>query len=146
MFAGWMPWKWIECGCEPALTKRTRRMSSSVARITGPGIVPLYVQAGIEDAGRDLDLPVDRAHRVLAHAARLVRERGRRVQQLVEVGGAADRRRLTADHRRVAHRRVAVHVPLERPLRRFRVAVERQLSEHGSRHERRGARRAGVAE
>ena len=51
MFAGWMPWKWIECGCEPALTKRTRRMSSSVARITGPGTVPLYVQAGKKTPG-----------------------------------------------------------------------------------------------
>ena len=120
-------------------------MSSSVARITGPGIVPLYVQAGIEDAGRDLDLPVERAHRVLAHAAGLVRERGRRVQQLVEVGGAADRGRLSADHRRVPHRRVAVHVPLERPLRRFRVAVERQLAEHGHRDERRRAREETAA-
>ena len=46
MFAGWMPWKWIECGWEPALTKRTRRMSPSVARITGPGMVPLYVHPG----------------------------------------------------------------------------------------------------
>ena len=51
MFAGWMPWKWIECGCEPALTKRTRRMSSSVARIIGPGTVPLYVQAGKKTPG-----------------------------------------------------------------------------------------------
>jgi hypothetical protein len=32
---------------------------------------------------------------------------------------------------------VAVHVPLERPLRRLRVTVERQLSEHGHRNERR---------
>ena len=51
MFVGWIPWKWIVCGCEPALTKRTRRMSSSVARITGPGIVPLYVQAGKKTPG-----------------------------------------------------------------------------------------------
>jgi hypothetical protein len=40
-----MPWKWIVWGCEPAFAKRTSRMSSSVARITGPGTVPLYVQA-----------------------------------------------------------------------------------------------------
>jgi hypothetical protein len=45
MSAGWMPWKWIVCGCEPALTKFTRRRSSSVALITGPGTVPLNVQA-----------------------------------------------------------------------------------------------------
>ena len=51
MSVGWIPWKWIVCGCEPALTKRTRRRSSSVARITGPGIVPLYVQAGKKTPG-----------------------------------------------------------------------------------------------
>ena len=38
---GWMPWKWIVWGCEPALVNATSRMSSSVARITGPGTVPL---------------------------------------------------------------------------------------------------------
>ena len=46
MFAGWMPWKWIVCGCAPSLRKCTRSRSSSVARITGPGAVPLYVHAG----------------------------------------------------------------------------------------------------
>ena len=46
MFAGWMPWKWIVWGWLPALRKRTRRRSSSVARMTGPGAVPLYVHAG----------------------------------------------------------------------------------------------------
>ena len=45
MSAGWMPWKWIVCGCEPPFVKFTRSRSSSVARITGPGTVPLYVQA-----------------------------------------------------------------------------------------------------
>src|SRR5215211_1805115 len=40
-----MPWKWIVCGWEPPLLKRTRRRSSSVARITGPGTLPLYVHA-----------------------------------------------------------------------------------------------------
>ena len=75
MFAGWMPWKWIVCGCEPAFVKCTRRRSSSVARMTGPGTVPLYVHAGNVDALRDLDLAVDRGERVLAHAARLVRQR-----------------------------------------------------------------------
>jgi hypothetical protein len=33
---------------------------------------------------------------------------------------------------------VVVHVPLQRPLRRFRVAVERQLPEHRCRHDRGG--------
>ena len=51
MSAGWMPWKWIVCGCEPALTNRTRRRSPSVARITGPGTVPLYVHAGKKTPG-----------------------------------------------------------------------------------------------
>ena len=51
MFVGWMPWKWIVCGCEPPLTKWTRSMSPSVARITGPGTVPLYVQAGKKTPG-----------------------------------------------------------------------------------------------
>ncbi len=46
MFAGWIPWKWIVCGCEPSLRKLTRRVSPSVARMTGPGAVPLYVHAG----------------------------------------------------------------------------------------------------
>ena len=45
--------------------------------------------------------------------------------------------RLTADHRRVPHLRVVVHVALGRPLRRLGVAVERQLSEHGHRNKRR---------
>ena len=70
MLAGWMPWKWIVCGCALALRKSTRRMSSSVARMTGPGAVPLYVHAGIEDALGDLDLPVLRDERVLADATR----------------------------------------------------------------------------
>jgi hypothetical protein len=33
------------CGCEPAFANLTRSRSSSVARITGPGTVALYVQA-----------------------------------------------------------------------------------------------------
>ena len=51
MFVGWIPWKWIVWGCAPAFTKRTRRRSSSVARITGPGTVPLYVHAGKNTPG-----------------------------------------------------------------------------------------------
>ena len=46
-----MPWKWIVCGCDPALTNFTRNVSPSVARITGPGTVPLYVQAGKKTPG-----------------------------------------------------------------------------------------------
>ena len=46
-----MPWKWIVCGCDPALRKWTRSRSPSVARITGPGTVPLYVQAAKKTPG-----------------------------------------------------------------------------------------------
>ena len=46
-----MPWKWIVCGWLPAFRKRTRSGSPSVARSTGPGIVPLYVQAGKKTPG-----------------------------------------------------------------------------------------------
>ena len=45
MLAGWIPWKWIVCGCEPWFRNSTRKMSPSVARRTGPGTVPLYVHA-----------------------------------------------------------------------------------------------------
>ena len=39
------PWKWIVWGCDPPLKKLTSSVSSSVARMTGPGTVPLYVHA-----------------------------------------------------------------------------------------------------
>ena len=51
MLAGWIPWKWIVCGCDPRFRKRTRSVSPSVALITGPGAVPLYVQAGKKTPG-----------------------------------------------------------------------------------------------
>jgi hypothetical protein len=51
MCDGWIPWKWIVCGCEPPLVKRMRSRSSSVARMTGPGTVPLYVHAGKKTPG-----------------------------------------------------------------------------------------------
>ena len=38
---GWMPWKCMECGCEPALLKTIRSRSPSVARSVGPGTRPL---------------------------------------------------------------------------------------------------------
>ena len=78
MSAGWMPWKWIVCGCEPAFVKLTRRMSSSVARMIGPGTVPLYVQASKKTPGRDLDRAVDGSEVVLADSPRLVGEGRRR--------------------------------------------------------------------
>ena len=38
-----------------------------------PGAVPLYVQAGNDDARRDLEVGVDGGEQVLAHAARSCR-------------------------------------------------------------------------
>ena len=111
-------------------------MSPSVARITGPGTVPLYVQAGKKTPGAISMLAVDRAHRVLAHAARLVRQRLGRIEQLVQVVRPADGRRLPADHRRVTHVLVPVDVAVQRARRgRLRVAVEGELAEHGRRHD-----------
>ena len=106
-------------------------MSSSVARITGPGTVPLYVQAGKKTPGAISISLVERAHLVLAHAPRLVRESRGWIQERVEVVRPADRRRGAADHRRMPHRRMVVHMSVERPLRRLRVAVEGHLGEHG---------------
>ena len=48
---GWIPWKWIVCGCTPWFEKLTRSRSSSVARMIGPGTVPLYVQASKKTPG-----------------------------------------------------------------------------------------------
>ena len=92
-----------------------------------------------EDSRRDLDLAVDRAQRVLADASRLVRQHLGRIQQGVEVVRPADGGRVAADHGRVAHRRVAAHVTLQRALRGFRIAVESQLAEHRRGHDRSSA-------
>ena len=90
MFAGWMPWKWIVCGCEPRVHE-AHAQDVALGRAqdrAGDGAV---VRPGREeDARRDLDLPVDRGQRVLAHAARLGGQRRRRVEQRVEVVRAAD--------------------------------------------------------
>ena len=96
-----MPWKWIVCGWDPALTNFTRSVSPSVARITGPGHGAVVRPGGEEHTGRDLDLPVHGRQRVGAHPARLVRERVRRVEQRVEVVRPADGGHSHADHRGV---------------------------------------------
>jgi hypothetical protein len=98
-----------------------------------------------EDARRDLDLPVDRAQRVLAHSPALVRERRRRVRERIERARRSDRRNLRTDHGRVAAGRVVVDVPVQVPLRGLRVAAERELSEHRRRGERRGADKEATA-
>src|SRR5215208_6362867 len=83
MFEGWMPWKWIVCGCEPPFVNSTRSRSSSVARSTGPGIVPLYVHPGKNTPGA-------------------IRQRRRRLEQRVEVMRPAGCGHRIADHRGMA--------------------------------------------
>ncbi len=93
---------------------------------------------GEEDTRRDLDLLVECPQLVLTHPSRLVRQRRGREEEAVQVGRSADGGRTAADHRRVPHRRVAVHVGVQRALRRLRVAVERHLGENGSGDDRSG--------
>ena len=57
----------------------------------------------------------------------------------MEIVRAADGRRATADHGGVSHCGVAGHVPLQRALCGFRVAVERQLAEYRRSDDRSGA-------
>ncbi len=57
--------------------------------MTGPGAVPLYVQAGKVTPLSDLDVTILRNEGVFAHAAGLVRERLGRVRERVEVDRAA---------------------------------------------------------
>ena len=121
-------------------------MSPSVARITGPGAVPLYVQAGKKMPGaisRSLSSAIER---VLAHAAGLCGTRGRRIEERVEIVRAADRGHLGPDHRRVARRPatatgklsriVAVNVARVAVAAGLRLAVEGELSHERHRRER----------
>ena len=78
-----------------------------MARITGPGTVPLYGPRRKEDARGDLEILVCRDERVAPHPAGLVGQRGRRVEQRVEVVRAADGGRPLADHCGVARDRIA---------------------------------------
>ena len=81
MLAGWIPWKWIVCGCDPAFTKLDAEVSPSVARITGPGAVPLYVHAGKMMPGA-ISMSLSSAVSVYsAHATRPVGSGGRRVEE-----------------------------------------------------------------
>ncbi len=86
-----------------------------------------------EDPRRDLDLLVGRDQRVLAHAARLVRLRGRRIEQCIEVVRAADGGDALADHPRVTHRRVVLDVRLQGPISGLRATVECELRERSCR-------------
>jgi hypothetical protein len=98
-----------------------------------------------EDARCDLEVVVGRRQRVLANPPALRRERRRRVEQVVEIGRAADRGHLLAEHGGMA----AVAGPVRRRLTRLGMArvvvcarrsrtVERQLA-----HERHGRERRG---
>ncbi len=120
MSAGWIPWKWIVCGCDPPLKKLTSSMSSSVARMTGPGTVPLYVQAEKRHALRDLDVAVDGREVVPADPAGGVRERRRRIREHVERAGLSGRGNRVSHHRRVTERGMVV-VPLMRRAQPGRV-------------------------
>src|SRR5437867_2049669 len=53
-----MPWKWIVCGCVPALMKWMRNRSPSRARNVGPRHAAVVGPGGILDARHDLDLLV----------------------------------------------------------------------------------------
>ena len=95
MFAGWIPWKWIVCGCEPPLTNFTRRRSSSVARMTGPGRCRCTSRPGRSPL-RDLDLLVDPDELVLrtrpGHTARPSVERAARRSRGCDRSRAPSRR------------------------------------------------------
>ena len=97
---------------------------------------------GEEHTRRDLDVLVGRDERVVPNPTRLVRQRARRVEKLVEVVRPADRRGPVADHRRMAHACV-VGVGRRRPVRRVVVPgglglpVQRQLDAEGRCHRKR---------
>jgi hypothetical protein len=101
---------------------------------------------GEEHARCDLELAVDRRQRVVTDPARPVRQRGRRVEQGVEVVRPADGGRRLADHRRVAERVVRVVVPLvRRQVLGLLPVGERELRERAGRDERRGPRDEAAA-
>ena len=78
-----------------------------MARITGPGTVPLYVQAGKKTPGA-ISISSSVATSVYSRTRPgLCGQRARRVEQRVEVVRTADRGRALTDHRSVPRRRVA---------------------------------------
>ena len=85
--------------------------------------------------------------RVLAETARLIRESGRRIEERVEIVGAADCRRLVADHRRMAvgpalvcRERARVVVARVVVTSRGGIAIERELADQRNGRQRRGGR------
>ena len=106
-------------------------MSPSVARINGPGTVPLYVQAGKKTPGRSRSPCRSPAActRALGRARRAEPEAG---CERVDAPWAADSGNLGADHGGVTRRRVVLHVPLQVPVGRLGVAVQGELPETGA--------------
>jgi hypothetical protein len=97
------------------------------------------VRPGVElDTGRDLDRAVEGGDLVLADPALFVRERLRRIEQVVEVVRATRRRDFVTDHRRVPERRVVVTL-VRRARMGMRVTGQLQPGERSSRDQRRRA-------
>ena len=136
MFAGWMPWKWIECGCEPGVDEADAQNVVLGRTDHRPRHGAVVRPGGEEDARGDLDLAIDRAQRVLAHAAGLVRQRLRWVEQRVEIARPTDGRSVAADHRRVTQSASGCARAPAACAGCFRITVERQFAEHGRSHER----------
>jgi hypothetical protein len=107
-----------------------------------------------EDARGDLEIVVGGGERVLANSPALGRKGRRRIEKVVEIGGAADRGHLFAVHRGVADVAWTVcdGMPRIRVARvivatRLRGAVERELAhERNSRERRRGCEELSAGE
>ena len=101
---------------------------------------------GEEDARGDLEILVFRDECVLAHTAGLRRQRGRRIEELIEIVRAADRGHLGPDHRGVARRPAtatgelsriaAVHVARVAVAAGLGLAAEGELAHERHRRER----------
>ena len=95
--AGWMPWKWIVCGCVEPLTNVIRSRSPSRQRSVGPGTRPLYVHAAKETPGAT-SISLSAAYSVHSRTTRPLAEPARSApvevaQQLVRVEAVAPRGR-----------------------------------------------------
>ena len=110
-------------------------MSSSVARMTGPGTVPLYVQAGKKTPGA---ISISRSiARIVYSRTRpgWYGQRRRRIEQRVEVVRAADGGRLPPIMAACPCAAWSWTWPCSVRCAALGVAVERELPEHGRRDE-----------
>ena len=123
--AGWMPWKWIVCGCSEPLPNRIRSRSPSRARSVGRRDAAVVGPGRELDARRDLDLLVDRDQlplaqrrgrwraagcgrgrsRAAARSGRSRLRRGRRARRPGSPGGRAPIRARAARRRRARRAR-----------------------------------------